>query len=49
MKILFRQSYDNKQPVETEITSLNLKESIEKPDKLWKSLTRALTMLWKSI
>lgn len=30
MKILFRQSYDNKQPVETEITSLNLKESIEK-------------------
>ncbi|MGN1145813.1 MAG: DUF2508 family protein, partial [Acetatifactor sp.] len=30
MKILFRQSYDNKQPVETEITSLDLKDSIEK-------------------
>ena len=30
MKILFRQTISNAQPVETEITPLNLKESIEK-------------------
>ena len=30
MKILFRQTIANAQPVETEITPLNLKESIEK-------------------
>ena len=30
MKILFRQTYSNEQPVETEITPFNLKESIEK-------------------
>ena len=30
MKILFRQTYENSQPVETEITPLSLKDSIEK-------------------
>ena len=30
MKILFRQTYSNEQPVETEITPFSLKESIEK-------------------
>lgn len=30
MKTFFRQTYENKQPIETEITSLSLKESIEK-------------------
>ncbi len=30
MKIFFRQTYENKQPIETEITTLSLKESIEK-------------------
>lgn len=30
MKILFRQTYENEQPVETELTPLSLKDSIEK-------------------